>query len=254
MPERTLPRHIAIIMDGNGRWAQDRELPRIRGHEEGAKIVREITRECARLGIGHLTLYAFSSENWRRPDEEIGFLMELLERYLVDERDEIMDNDVRFSCIGRLESLPPRVQKEMNRTTEMSADNAGLHLRLALSYGSRLEIRDAVIRLARDLQEGTVSEEDVDEETLRRYFYDPGMPDPDLLIRTGGEFRLSNFLLWHASYSEIYVTEVLWPEFTKERLHEAIDEFARRERRYGGIGPSGTPAAPPTTPPARPAP
>jgi undecaprenyl diphosphate synthase len=233
-----LPRHIAIIMDGNGRWAEQQGLPRIRGHEEGAASVREITRECARLGVGHLTLYAFSSENWRRPDVEVEFLMALLHRYLVSERDEIMDNDVRFSCIGRLDALPPQVREEMATTTEMSHANGGLHLRLALNYGGRAEILDAVVRLAQDLSEGRIRETEVNEDRLREYLYDPGMPDPDLVIRTGGEYRLSNFLLWQASYAEIWTTPTLWPEFRKENLREALEVFTRRERRYGGIGPS----------------
>lgn len=235
------PNHIAIIMDGNGRWANERGLPRVQGHEKGAEAVREVTRWCARGGIGHLTLYAFSSENWRRPKEETEVLMALLERYLTSERGEIMENQVRFSGIGRLDQLPERVRKELEKTTGMSRENTGLHLRLALNYGSRAEIRDAVVRLARDLRDGKIQEGDVTEETLRGLLYDPEMPDPDLLIRTAGEYRLSNFLLWQASYSEIWVTPTLWPDFGKEELGEAIQAYAGRERRYGGIAPPASP-------------
>ncbi|MCZ6691171.1 MAG: isoprenyl transferase [Planctomycetota bacterium] len=241
MEDHHQPVHIAIIMDGNGRWASDRGLPRVQGHERGAESVREVTRDCARRGLGHLTLYAFSSENWRRPREETEMLMGLLEHYLVSERKEIMENQVQFSGIGRLNELPERVQKELNKTTEMSRSNTGLHLRLALNYGSRGEIRDAVVRLARQLSEGKLQEDDVTEESVRDFLYDPGMPDPDLLIRTAGEYRLSNFLLWQASYAEIWVTPTLWPDFGKEDLDEAIRAYSSRERRYGGIAPRSSP-------------
>ena len=245
MTNKDQPTHIAIIMDGSGRWANERGLHRVQGHEKGAETVREVTRECARKGIGHLTLYAFSSENWRRPREETDILMALLEKYLVDERAEIMENGVRFSGIGRLGDLPARVARELETTTEMSRKNTGLHLRLALNYGSRAEIRDAVVKLAADLRDGKVGEEEVTEESLRELLYDPQMPDPDLLIRTGGEYRLSNFLLWQASYSEIWVTPTLWPDFGREELEEAIHAYVIRERRYGGIAPpegSGQPS------------
>ncbi len=241
MEDQHQPVHIAIIMDGNGRWASDRGLPRVQGHEKGAESVREVTRDCARRGLGHLTLYAFSSENWRRPREETEMLMGLLEHYLVSERKEIMENQVQFSGIGRLDELPERVQKELNKTTEMSRRNTGLHLRLALNYGSRGEIRDAIVRLARQLREGKLREDEVTEESVRKLLYDPGMPDPDLLIRTAGEYRLSNFLLWQASYSEIWVTPTLWPDFGKEDLDEAIRVYSSRERRYGGIAPRSSP-------------
>ena len=230
-----VPGHIAIIMDGNGRWALEQGLKRILGHDAGAENVREITRECARLGVKRLTLYAFSAENWKRPRIEIDGLMRLLRRYLVHERKEIMDNDIRFTAIGRLDELPPDVRRDLARTTEMSARNDGMVLCLALAYGGRLEIVDAVRRLARDVREGRCALADIDEKAIARRLYDPGAPDPDLLIRTGGDLRVSNFLLWQISYTELWVTPVRWPEFHKDHLHQAIRDYSRRDRRFGGI-------------------
>jgi undecaprenyl diphosphate synthase len=230
-----IPRHVAIIMDGNGRWAREQGLQRILGHESGAETVREITRECSRLGVGRLTLYAFSAENWKRPEREVSFLMKLLADYLVSERKEIMDNNIRFTAIGRLAELPDVVRRELDGTIAMSAANTGMVLSLALAYGGRNEIVDAVRRLAQDVKAGTLAPEAVDEAALSRYLYDPGAPDPDLLIRTGGDLRVSNFLLWQISYTELWVTPVKWPEFTKDHLHEAIREFSRRDRRFGNI-------------------
>jgi len=230
-----IPRHIAIIMDGNGRWAREHGLQRILGHESGAETVREITRECSRLGVERLTLYAFSAENWKRPEREVGFLMQLLAQYLVQERKEIMDNNIRFTSIGRLHELPEEVRKELRGTSEISSKNTGMVLCLALSYGGRVEIVDAVRRLAEDVKAGRCAPGEIDEQSIARYLYDPAAPDPDLLIRTGGDMRVSNFLLWQISYTELWVTPVRWPEFTKDHLHEAIRDFSRRDRRFGNV-------------------
>jgi undecaprenyl diphosphate synthase len=230
-----IPTHIAIIMDGNGRWAKEQGMQRILGHELGAETVREITRECSRLGVGRLTLYAFSAENWKRPLREVDFLMHLLEQYLVQERKEIMDNNIRFTSIGRLDELPEGVRKVLQETIDLSSKNTGMVLCLALAYGGRVEIVDAVRRLAKEIQEGKRTPEEIDEQAIARYLYDPDAPDPDLLIRTGGDLRVSNFLLWQISYTELWVTPVKWPEFKKEHLHEAIREFSRRDRRFGNI-------------------
>lgn len=231
-PER-LPTHIAIIMDGNGRWANARGLHRIRGHEAGAKNVRQIVTHCARLGIDCLTLYSFSIENWKRPADEVGALMELYARYLARERDTIMDNNVRFVQIGREEGLPEKVITELRETARVSRDNKGLTLALALNYGSRTEIVDAVRLIAQQVSQGTLKPSDIDEERINRSLYTAGLPDPDLLIRTANERRISNFLLWQISYAEIHVTEVYWPDFTTDHLNEAIRDYASRQRRFG---------------------
>ncbi|HLG30253.1 MAG TPA: isoprenyl transferase [Candidatus Brocadiales bacterium] len=230
-----LPSHIAIIMDGNGRWAKAKGLPRIKGHIEGIKSVREITQECARKHIGQLTLYAFSYENWKRPRIEVNFLMKLLKRYLIRERKEIQQNNIRLTAIGRISELPKSVQKELAVSIEESKHNTGTILCLALNYGGRAEIIDAAKRLAEDAKNSNIDLDKVDEEAFRQYLYMPEMSDPDLLIRTGGEMRISNFLLWEISYAELYVTPVYWPDFRKEQLEEALKEYARRERRFGGI-------------------
>ncbi|MBI2559603.1 MAG: isoprenyl transferase [Planctomycetes bacterium] len=230
-----LPEHIAIIMDGNGRWAKTRGLQRIRGHIEGIKSVREITQECARKHIKQLTLYAFSYENWKRPKTEVNFLMKLLKRYLIRERKEIQENNIRLTTIGRVSELPKSVQKELAIGIEESKHNTGMILCLALNYGGRTEIIDAAKRLAEDAKNANVDLDKIDEDTFRQYLYMPEMSDPDLLIRTGGEMRISNFLLWEVSYSELYVTPVCWPDFRKEQLEEALKEYAQRERRFGGI-------------------
>ena len=230
-----IPAHIAIIMDGNGRWAKEQGLQRILGHESGAETVREITRECSRLGVGRLTLYAFSAENWKRPLREIDFLMKLLEQYLIQERKEIMENSIRFTSIGRPDELPEGVRKQLQETIDLSAKNTGMVLSLALAYGGRKEIVDAVRRLAQEVKEGKRAPEDIDEQAIAGYLYDPAAPDPDLLIRTGGDLRVSNFLLWQISYTELWVTPVRWPDFKKENLYEAIREFSKRDRRFGNI-------------------
>ncbi|MBI5125504.1 MAG: isoprenyl transferase [Planctomycetes bacterium] len=230
-----LPRHVAIIMDGNGRWASKRGLARVRGHIEGVKSVREITEECASRHIEQLTLYAFSSENWSRPRFEVAILMRLLRRYLVRELKTIMDNNIRFAVIGRIEGLPEDVQKEIATEIELSKNNTGMVLCLALNYGGRTEIVDAARRLAQKVQEGKLRPEDINEATLTENMYTAGMRDPDLLIRTGGDMRVSNFLLWEISYTELWITPVYWPDFRKEQLEEALRDYAGRERRYGGI-------------------
>src|SRR5262245_27840964 len=201
-----IPAHIAIIMDGNGRWARQQGLRRILGHESGAKTVRDISRECSRLGVGRLTLYAFSAENWKRPAHEVKFLMKLLSDYLVNERPEIMDNNIRFTAIGRLEELPGEVKEKLDETIRMSSRNTGMVLSLALAYGGRYEIVDAVRRLAQEVKDGKRTPESIDEAAISRYLYYPGAVDPDLLIRTGGDLRVSNFLLWQISYTELWVT------------------------------------------------
>ena len=232
------PRHIAVIMDGNGRWAQQRGLPRIEGHRRGVTSVRRVTEHCARLGISQLTLYCLSSENWRRPAVEIQFLMHLLEQYLVEERGLIMRERIRLSMIGHRDSLPASTLAELDRTVAMSADNDGMRLCLAINYGSRAEIVDAARKLAREAREGTIDPDRIDEDAVAARLDTAGMADPDLLIRTAGEMRISNFLLWQISYAELWVTDVCWPDFAEQHLDEAIASFATRERRFGGLGPS----------------
>ncbi len=234
------PEHLAIVMDGNGRWARRRGLPRVKGHSAGVDSVRTITTSCARMGVASLTLYAFSVENWRRPSAEVQTLMRLLRVFLWRERRTLMENGVRLRCIGRLDDLPPRALRTLRETEELTANNDGMLLRLALSYGSRSEVADALTAAARDVRAGRLDPDSVDEETLRRYLYDPETPDPDLLIRTGGELRLSNFLLWQASYAELYVTDQCWPDFREEQLLEALRDYAGRRRRYGGLLPDET--------------
>ena len=229
------PEHIAIIMDGNGRWAQERGLRRIFGHREGIGSVREITTACAEMGVKSLTLYAFSVENWKRPRVEVRYLMRILRRFLIQERDTLMENDVRLAAIGRLDDLPAEPLAELRRTEEITKDNRGMLLRLALAYGARTELADGVARLAEDARAGRLDPASVDEETLRHYLYDPETPDPDLLIRTAGEMRLSNFLLWQVSYSEIYVAQVCWPDFRRPELMAAVRDYARRVRKFGGL-------------------
>jgi undecaprenyl diphosphate synthase len=229
------PEHIAVIMDGNGRWAKGRGMLRVFGHKEGIGSVREITTECAKMGVKSLTLYAFSVENWKRPRQEVAFLMELLEQFLVEERPTLMDNGVRLRAIGRIDDLPVGPLARLRETEQITAHNDGMLLRLALSYGARAEIADALKRFARDVAAGVVRESEIDEETLRRYLYDPSTPDPDLLIRTSGELRVSNFLLWQISYSEIYVAKECWPEFRKPQLLAALEDYAKRVRKFGGL-------------------
>jgi undecaprenyl diphosphate synthase len=231
-PEK-LPRHVAIIMDGNGRWAKKRAFNRIRGHEEGAKSVREIVRTSRETGIQWLTLYAFSEENWRRPAYEVKALMSLLKSYLKSELDEMRENGIRFQTIGRTAKLPEDVRKILHWTMEETAGNKEMTLSLALSYGSRQEMVDTFQDLARRIQAGELSPEDIDEKSIGAALYTADMPDPDLLIRTSGEYRVSNFLLWQIAYTEFYITPTLWPEFRKEEYLRAIEEYQKRERRFG---------------------
>ena len=242
-PER-MPRHIAIIMDGNGRWANLHDQPRIRGHIEGAANVREIITHCARLKNEALTLYSFSTENWKRPKAEVDALMDLYADYLVKERATIMDNDVRLVQIGRRDPLPERVLRELEITERMSRDNRGLRLCLAINYGGRDEIVDAVRRIAEEVRAGRLAPADIDAACMSDHLYTAGLPDPDLLIRTAGEMRISNFLLWQISYAELYVTETLWPDFTAEDLNDAIRAYASRERRFGGVQSDLAPKSP----------
>ncbi len=228
-----LPRHVAIIMDGNGRWAEERGLSRIEGHREGIESVRAVLRAAHELGIGTLTLYAFSLENWNRPRDEVGELMGLLERYLEEELDEVMRNGIRVRAVGRLELLPPSVREQLDRALAKTRDNDEMQLVFALSYGGRQEIVDGVRKLLRDVEQGKASADHIDEKAFSAYLYDPEVPDPDLLIRTGGESRVSNFLLWQIAYTEIHVTERMWPDFRKGDLVDAILDFQSRERRFG---------------------
>ncbi|MEZ5362566.1 MAG: isoprenyl transferase [Bryobacterales bacterium] len=241
-PER-MPRHIAVIMDGNGRWAKRRFMPRVAGHRAGIDSVREIIESCCRLGIDALTLYAFSVENWKRPRAEVETLWGLLERYLRDELDSLKANNVRFQAIGRVDQLPASVQATLDYAIVETAANSGLRLTVALNYGGRTEIVDAVnTLLAQARQSG--AELRVDERTFGDYLYTAGLPDPDLLIRTSGEVRVSNFLLWQIAYTEIWVTEKYWPEFRTEDLLTAIADFQKRERRFGGLSPAKPEPAP----------
>jgi undecaprenyl diphosphate synthase len=229
------PRHVAIIMDGNGRWAERQNLPRIEGHRRGVASVRRTVEEAARLHLQQLTLYCLSSENWKRPQREIDFLMHLLEQYMIEERTTILQQNITVSVIGRREGIPAATLAEMDRTVEMSAGNTGTRLCLAINYGGRGELVDAVRRIAGDVQSGTLQPLAIDEASIASRLYTAGMPDPDLLIRTAGEMRISNFLLWQVSYAELWVTERCWPEFELADFHQAIRDFAARDRRYGGL-------------------
>jgi undecaprenyl diphosphate synthase len=230
-----LPRHVAVIMDGNGRWAKLRHKPRVEGHRAGIASVRDVVETSARLGLQVLTLYAFSVENWKRPQSEVTTLMGLLKRYLRSELDTLLRNNIRFRVIGRMEELPADVQDELRRGMERTAERSGLLFNIALNYGGRTEITDAVRRLAADVAAGRREPGAIDEDTLSSYLYTAGLPDPDLLIRTSGEMRVSNFLLWQIAYAEIWVTDVLWPDFRRKHLLQAVADFQKRERRYGGI-------------------
>jgi undecaprenyl diphosphate synthase len=226
-----LPVHVAVIMDGNGRWAAQRHLPRVEGHRAGIDAVRDTVETAARLGIRVLTLYAFSVENWKRPAAEVGTLMLLLKRYLRSELKTILANDIRFRVLGRMEELAPDIQDELNHAIERTAGNNGMLFNIALNYGGRAEIVDA----ARRAIAAGIRPHELDEERFARFLYTAGQPDPDLLIRTSGEMRVSNYLLWQIAYAEIYVTETLWPDFRRRHLLEAVLAYQKRERRYGGI-------------------
>jgi undecaprenyl diphosphate synthase len=228
-----IPRHIAIIMDGNGRWAKERGLPRVAGHNEGINSVREVTRECGRLGVEVLTLYTFSKENWSRPKTEVSALMNLLLKTIRNEINELDQNNVRLTMIGRIQDLPTRPLQGLLEGVERTRNNNGLNLNLALSYGSRQEIVEAITKIIEDVQTGKISSRDITENMFSDYLYTVGKPDPDLLIRTSGELRLSNFLLWQMAYTEIFVTPVYWPAFRSRELLEAIESYQKRERRFG---------------------
>jgi len=230
-----IPPHVAMIMDGNGRWARARGWRRVDGHSAGADSVRAAARMCGRLGVKELTLFAFSNENWSRPKAEVDFLMRLIRKFLVSERRTIMENDVRLRAIGRTHRLPSDVQDELDKMIALSAGNKGMVLRVALNYGGRQEIVDATRRMIEAVREGHFSPGEIDFDTVRQFLYDPGMTDPDLLIRTGGEMRLSNFMLWELSYTELYFSSVCWPDFREAQLAEAFRAFAGRERRFGGL-------------------
>jgi undecaprenyl diphosphate synthase len=233
---RRLPQHLAIIMDGNGRWAERRHLPRVAGHRAGVKAAREAIETCARLKLPTLTLYAFSLENWRRPKAEIDFLMRLLREYLKRELPTIHKNNIRLLVIGRSEQLPEAVRKDIEQGMRLTARNTGMKLVVALNYGGRAELVDAFNAILERVRHNGLSAFHADEQTVSDHLYTAGLPDPDLLIRTSGEMRVSNFLLWQIAYAEIYVTETLWPDFNRARLLEALADFQTRERRYGGLG------------------
>ncbi|MBK9119074.1 MAG: isoprenyl transferase [Phycisphaerales bacterium] len=241
LPAHALPRHIAIIMDGNGRWAQQRNLPRIEGHRHAATAVRDVVTHCARLGIECLTLYSFSLENWKRPRPEVDGLMALYAHYLASERAEILANDIRVRQVGRRAGLPAAVLHELDVTEGLSRNNQGMTLCLALNYGARAELVDTFRKLAERVAAGTLAPDKIDEQIVAGALYTAGLPDPDLVIRTAGELRISNFLLWQISYAELYVTPVLWPDFATAQLNEALQEYARRVRRFGDV------IAPPAT-------
>lgn len=231
------PQHIAIIMDGNGRWAQQQGLPRIEGHRHGVNSVRKITEECARRGIEQLTLYCLSSENWRRPQEELTFLMHLLEQYMIEERALLMKEEICVRMIGRRCDIPASTLGELDRTVSMCAQNRGLQLCLAVNYGARAEIVEAARSLAREVAAGQLDPSMIDEDLFAARLDTAGMSDPDLLIRTAGEMRISNFLLWQISYSELWVTDAAWPDFDESHLSDAIAAYASRDRRFGGLSP-----------------
>jgi undecaprenyl diphosphate synthase len=230
-----LPRHVAVIMDGNGRWARSRNLPRVEGHRAGIDAVRDTVEAAGRLGIGVITLYAFSVENWKRPRYEVSTLMMLLKEYLSRELHTLVENDIRFVPIGRIEGLDPSVQNELQRTADATAANQGLLFQIALNYGGRAEIVDAANRIVRILRERNLPDFEITEDFFANHLYTPGVPDPDLMIRTSGEMRVSNFLLWQIAYSEIHVNKVLWPDFRRRHLFEAIIDYQARDRRYGGV-------------------
>ncbi len=246
IPADKLPVHIAIIMDGNGRWARKRLQPRIQGHRRGIEVARDMVTFCRELGVRYLTLYTFSKENWNRPAHEVNMLMSLLERHLRGEEKSLMENNIRFRAIGNMDDLPPSVRQVIEDLEEKTRPNDGMNLQLALSYSGREEIVGAAKALAKSVADGTLSPGDIDEKAFRERLYTADMPDPDLLIRTSGEMRISNFLLWQLAYTEIYVTDVLWPDFTREHLVEAIRDYGTRERRFGmttggarGVGVAG---------------
>jgi undecaprenyl diphosphate synthase len=235
LPLGHIPRHIAIIMDGNGRWAQEKGLPRVQGHHEGAKTVEKIALRCVDFGIESLTLYSFSIENWKRPKAEVNSLMHLYTQYLIEIRPTLMKNNVKLIHLGRLAQLPPAVKKELARTMKITAANTGMTLALALNYGGRTEIIDATKKIAQKYKKGKLRLKNINEQCISEHLYTAGLAEPDLLIRTANEMRISNFLLWQTSYTEFYVTKTLWPDFKKSDLEKAILAYAKRNRRFGTI-------------------
>lgn len=235
MKNKKIPQHVAVIMDGNGRWAKQRGLPRVVGHRKGAESVRKIVETAGKMGIKYVTLYAFSAENWKRPKSEVSALMGLLEDFLKKETVTMNKNNIRLHAIGRLSDLPPSVQRELHLAIQSTSKNDGLNLIFALSYSGRAEIIDSVKSLIREVKEGLIDPAQIDEMVFSRHLYTRYYPDPDLLIRTSGEMRLSNFLLWQLSYTEIYVTKTLFPDFTEKDFIEAVDEYSRRQRRFGEV-------------------
>ncbi|NQU12579.1 MAG: isoprenyl transferase [Desulfobacteraceae bacterium] len=229
-----LPEHVAIIMDGNGRWAKKRSINRVRGHQQGAETVRKIVRTSREMGLQWLTLYAFSEENWKRPQREIGALMKLLKRFLKGELEEMQENGIRLQSIGRIEKLPEDTRKVLLDVMDQTASNKDMVLTLALSYGGRQEILDATRKIGAEIEKGKISADEISEQLISNSLYSAEMPDPELLIRTSGEYRVSNFLLWQIAYTEIYITPTLWPDFSKDEYLEAIQNFQERERRFGG--------------------
>jgi undecaprenyl diphosphate synthase len=233
-PDR-LPAHVGVIMDGNGRWAKKRWMNRVKGHEKGAQTVRTLVESCRKLQIPFLTLYAFSTENWARPRSEVSALMLLLKKFLVSERNEMMEKGICLKVLGQLEKLPEDVQKQAVETMAATSRNTQMTLSLALSYGSRREITDAVQAVAKKVQAGALAVADISEQVVSDHLYTAGMPDPDLIIRTSGEFRLSNFLLWQSAYAEIFVTPTLWPDFTKAEFMDILTHYQKRDRRFGKV-------------------
>ena len=230
-----LPTHVAIIMDGNGRWAKKHLLSRIKGHEKGSKAVRTIVRACREVGIAYLTLYAFSTENWQRPKSEVDALMTFLIRFLKSEQKELAENDIRLQMIGQMERLPANVQQALREAMDLTRDNSALQLNLALSYGSRAEIVHMAQKLARKSKNGQIDPDAINADIVAQHLYTKDIPDPDLLIRTSGEMRISNFLLWQIAYAEIYVTPTYWPDFGKDEFYEILKDYQQRERRFGGV-------------------
>lgn len=230
-----VPTHIAIIMDGNGRWAKKRFLPRTAGHKAGVETIREIVKECSKLGVKHLTLYAFSTENWKRPKFEVDTLMTLLSTYLKNEISELHKNNVKLTTIGQVGDLPKSCVEELDKAIELTKENTGVNLNLALNYGSRADIKNSVIDIVKDFKSGKIDIEDINEDTIKNYLSTKSIPDPDLIIRTSGEQRLSNFLMWEAAYSEFYFTDIHWPDFDGEELRKAIKVYQSRDRRFGGL-------------------
>ena len=230
-----LPTHVAIIMDGNGRWAKKHLLSRIKGHEKGSEAVRTIVRACREFGISYLTLYAFSTENWQRPKAEIDALMTLLIKFLKSEQQELLENDIRLHAVGQIERLPAEVQQALRETMKLTHKNSGLQLNLALSYGSRTEIVHMVKQIAQKSKNGQIDPQSINAEIVAQHLYTKGIPDPDLLIRTSGEMRISNFLLWQIAYSEIHITPTYWPDFSRDEFYQILKDFQKRERRFGQV-------------------